>query len=72
MKMKNFELKLIDFGNIRKKPINKERLLHFCGTKEYMAPETFENYGFTEKIDELYKDSVDLCIKKKDFNFFIP
>ena len=46
-------LKLIDFGNIRKKPINnKERLLNFCGTKEYMAPETLENYGFNEKVDE--------------------
>ena len=45
-------LKLIDFGNIRKKPISKERLLNFSGTKEYMAPETLENYGFNEKIDE--------------------
>ena len=45
-------LKLIDFGNARKKPINKERLFNFCGTKEYMAPETLENSGFNEKIDE--------------------
>jgi protein-serine/threonine kinase len=45
-------LKLIDFGNIRRKPINKERLFNFCGTKEYMAPETLENYGFNEKVDE--------------------
>ena len=45
-------LKLIDFGNIRKKPLNKERLFHFCGTKEYMAPEAMENYGFNEKVDE--------------------
>jgi serine/threonine protein kinase len=45
-------LKLIDFGNIRRKPINKERLFNFCGTKEYMAPETLENYGFNEKMDE--------------------
>lgn len=45
-------LKLIDFGNIRRKPINKERLFNFCGTKEYMAPEALENYGFNEKVDE--------------------
>ena len=45
-------LKLIDFGNIRKKPINKERLFKFCGTKEYMAPEAFESQGFNEKVDE--------------------
>ena len=45
-------LKLVDFGNIRKKPINKERLFNFCGTKEYMAPETLENSGFNEKVDE--------------------
>ena len=45
-------LKLIDFGNIRKKPINKERLFNFYGTKEYMAPEALENYGFNEKVDE--------------------
>ena len=45
-------LKLIDFGNIRKKPINKERLFNFCGTKEYMPPEAMENYGFNEKVDE--------------------
>ena len=44
-------LKLIDFGNARKKPINKERLFNFCGTKEYMAPETLENSGFNEKVD---------------------
>ena len=44
-------LKLVDFGNIRKKPINKERLYNFSGTKEYMAPEAMENYGFNEKID---------------------
>ena len=45
-------LKLCDFGNIRKKPINKERLFNFCGTKEFMAPEAMENYGFNEKVDE--------------------
>ena len=45
-------LKLIDFGNIRHKPINKGRLYHFSGTREYMAPETMENYGFNEKVDE--------------------
>ena len=46
------KLKLIDFGNIRRKPVNKERLFDFSGTKEYMAPEALENYGFNEKIDE--------------------
>ena len=46
------ELKLVDFGNIRRKPKNKERLFNFSGTKEYMAPETLENSGFDEKVDE--------------------
>ena len=41
-----------DFGNIRRKPKNKERLFNFSGTKEYMAPETLENSGFDEKVDE--------------------
>ena len=49
---KNPILKLVDFGNIRQKPINRERLFHFSGTKEYMAPEAMENYGFNEKVDE--------------------
>ena len=49
---KNPILKLVDFGNIRQKPINKERLFNFSGTKEYMAPEAMENYGFNEKVDE--------------------
>ena len=44
-------LKLIDFGNCRKKPINKERLHNFLGTKEYMPPEALEDYGFNEKVD---------------------
>ena len=46
------ELKLVDFGNVRRKPKNKERLYNFSGTKEYMAPETLENSGFNEKVDE--------------------
>ena len=46
------ELKLIDFGNARRKPLNKERLYNFCGTKEYMPPEALENCGFNEKVDE--------------------
>ena len=46
------ELKLVDFGNIRRKPKNKERLNNFSGTREYMAPEALENYGFNEKVDE--------------------
>ena len=45
-------LKLVDFGNIRKIPQNKEKLYNFSGTKEYMAPEALENTGFNEKIDE--------------------
>ena len=44
-------LKLIDFGNIRRKPKDKERLYNFMGTKEYMAPEALENGGFNEKVD---------------------
>lgn len=51
-KEKNPVLKLVDFGNIRQKPKNKERLFNFSGTKEYMAPEAMENYGFNEKVDE--------------------
>ena len=51
-KLKKATLKLIDFGNIRKKPLNKEKLYEFCGTKEFMAPEALENSGFNEKIDE--------------------
>ena len=46
------ELKLVDFGNVRRKSKNKERIFNFSGTKEYMAPETLENYGFDEKVDE--------------------
>ena len=46
------ELKLVDFGNVRRKPKSKERLFNYCGTKEYMAPETLENSGFDEKVDE--------------------
>ena len=45
-------LKLVDFGNARRKPINKERLFNFSGTKEYMAPEAMDNCGFNEKVDE--------------------
>jgi serine/threonine protein kinase len=46
------ELKLVDFGNAIRKPKQKERLFNFKGTKEYMAPETLENSGFDEKVDE--------------------
>ena len=46
------ELKLVDFGNIRRKPKPKERLFDFCGTRDYMAPETLEKFGFDEKVDE--------------------
>ena len=46
------ELKLVDFGNVRRKPKSKEKLYNFCGTKEYMAPEALDNTGFDEKVDE--------------------
>ena len=46
------QLKLIDFGNSRRKPKDKERLFNFVGTKEYTAPEALENTGFNEKVDE--------------------
>ena len=46
------ELKLVDFGNVRRKPKPKERLYNFVGTKEYMPPEAMENNGFDEKVDE--------------------
>ena len=46
------ELKLIDFGNAKRKPKPKERLFNFSGTKEYTAPEALENSGFDEKVDE--------------------
>ena len=50
-------LKLIDFGNSRKFNTcygieEHPKLNNFCGTKEYMAPEVFEENGFTEKVDE--------------------
>lgn len=46
-------LKLIDFGNSRRMDIGQNlKLKNFCGTKEYMAPETFEENGFNEKVDE--------------------
>ena len=49
---KEVTLKLIDFGNVRDKPLNKGKLYEFSGTKEFMAPEALENSGFNEKIDE--------------------
>ena len=45
-------LKLVDFGNYRKKPLNGEKIFNFSGTKEYMAPEAVDNSGFDEKVDE--------------------
>ena len=45
-------LKLIDFGNAQRKPLNNEKLYNFCGTKEFMAPEALEKSGFDEKVDE--------------------
>ena len=51
-KTEKFVLKLCDFGNSRNRPINKERLFNFCGTKEYMPPEALEDRGFNEKVDE--------------------
>ena len=46
------KLKLIDFGNVKKIPQNKQKMYNFSGTKEYMAPEILDNSGFNEKIDE--------------------
>jgi len=46
------ELKLIDFGNVRRKNKNNEKLFNFSGTKEYIAPEALDNIGFDEKVDE--------------------
>ena len=51
-KTKRTILKLIDFGNIRQKPIDNERLHNYCGTKECMPPEALGKYGFNEKADE--------------------
>ena len=46
-------LKLIDFGSARKMGTGGEsKLKNFCGTKEYIAPEIFENNTFNEKVDE--------------------
>ena len=45
-------LKLIDFGNARKMNKDSSLLKNFCGTKEYLAPEIFEENGFNEKVDE--------------------
>ena len=44
-------LKLIDFGNARKMNKDSSLLKNFCGTKEYLAPEIFEENGFNEKVD---------------------
>ena len=45
-------VKLIDFGNARKMKNGDSSLLkNFCGTKEYIAPEIFEENGFNEKVD---------------------
>ena len=35
-KYKDATLKLIDFGNVRDKPLNKEKLYQFSVPKEYM------------------------------------
>jgi serine/threonine protein kinase len=46
-------LKLIDFGNSRNMGIgDNAKLKNFVGTKEYMAPEIFEDNCFNEKVDE--------------------
>ena len=44
-------LKLIDFGNARRMNRDSSLLKNFCGTKEYIAPEIFEESGFNEKVD---------------------
>ena len=46
-------LKLIDFGNSRNMGIgDNAKLKNFVGTKEYMAPDIFEDNCFNEKVDE--------------------
>ena len=46
------QIKLIDFGLATYIPKNGQRLKDFLGTREYAAPEIYENSGYLEKIDE--------------------
>ena len=46
------QVKLIDFGLATYIPKNGQRLKEFLGTREYAAPEIYENSGYLEKIDE--------------------
>ena len=45
-------IKLIDFGLATYIPKNGKRLREFLGTREYAAPEIYENSGYLEKVDE--------------------
>ena len=45
-------IKLIDFGLATYIPTNGQRLREFLGTREYAAPEIYENSGYLEKVDE--------------------
>ena len=45
-------VKLIDFGLATYIPKNGQKLKEFLGTREYAAPEIYENTGYLEKIDE--------------------
>ena len=45
-------IKLIDFGLATYIPKNGQRLREFLGTREYAAPEIYENSGYLEKVDE--------------------
>ena len=46
------QVKLIDFGLATYIPKNGQKLKEFLGTREYAAPEIYENSGYLEKIDE--------------------
>ena len=46
------QVKLIDFGLATYIPKNGEKLKEFLGTREYAAPEIYDNSGYLEKVDE--------------------
>ena len=46
------QIKLIDFGFATYIPKNGEKLKEYLGTREYAAPEIFEETGYMEKVDE--------------------
>ena len=46
------QVKLIDFGLATYIPKNGQKLKEFLGTREYAAPEIYDNSGYLEKVDE--------------------